>query len=95
MKKNSTNMSLEIEDEYILKLIDDIFDHYKYNMKFDDPDEVKDIIFKKFKENYEGNKFTIKLPHDLHLKSYLTISLKGYVDGKLWSDYRKSKSKFR
>lgn len=90
MKKSNMSMTIEIEDDFIMDVIHEVFDHYKYNIMFEDSDKIKNLILDKLKKTYNTKRVYARKGRNFKLKTYVGISVKGYVASILW-DMKKRK----
>lgn len=84
MKMNNMVINIEIEDGFIMEIIHEVFEKYKYNQKFDDPDDIKEIVLNEFKERYDGKGIIAKEKYNFNMKNYVSMSIKCSVTSLLW-----------
>ena len=85
-------ISINIEDGVFVKLIDDIFDRYMYNMKFSDPDVVKEeILGRMLEKDYDDIIVREKYPK-FSIQSYFSTIIRCHASSILKKKYDESKN---
>jgi len=80
-------ISVSVEEGVIPQLIDEVFDRYKYNMKFSDPDEVKEEILEKILAGKYDNLIWREKYLKFSLTTYFHTLIRSYCAGYLKKQY--------
>ena len=86
-------IKIDVEDGVLNHIIDEVFDRYKYNMKFVDPDEVKEEILGKMLEHKYNNIIVREKYPKFSLVNYFNTMIRCHASQILKKRYDESKSR--